>query len=114
MYVWVPTAGFVDAGDLIGREDADGDFLRDRSFASWARDAAEVDGFVGDVFGCDLLAHAILRGIGVSVTGLMAGPCAAFDTESSWCAAGTGEGCVGDDCQHEERLIVFLCEADGG
>ena len=92
MHVGVAAAGLVDAGDLRGGEDADGDFLRYGCFArgsgSGAADAGEVEGGVRDVGGGEVLACAVVWGRVVA---------GAFDAEGCGWACGAGEGGGGGD-----------------
>lgn len=107
MHVWFAAAGFVQAVDCGGAEDADGDVLRDSCFAVAARCGGACLNIILDTrFG---VAVEFFIEVG-EVVGLGAGAseAAANAAETTAWVAGAGKG-VGDDGKGEEGDVVSFC-----
>lgn len=96
------TAGFVQAFDCGGADDAHGDVLRDGCFA-----VAVGTGVCADVvFDTQFWIVVVEAFVEVAeVVGLGAGTGEAITAETAGCVAGAGES-VGDDCEGEEGDVV--------
>ena len=104
VHVRVAAPRLVNPVDLRGGEDAHGDVLRDGRLALRA---AAAGAEVVRVLVCGVLAVVVVV-VGVARCG---GERAAF---KGGAAGGAGDVGGGEDGEREERLGVFLCEADGG
>ena len=105
--VWFATAGFVEAFDCGGADDAHGDVLRDGRFAVSVGSDAWADAILDAQFGVISMEASVevFERVGL---GARAGEATAAETTG--CVARAGEG-VGDDREGEEWDVVSFRQA---
>lgn len=111
MDVWFAAAGFVDAFDLVGGEDANGDVLRNHCFAWWAVSIAVATRGDSDCSSCCAGAYSFVEP-GILVVSLAWSVRERAATQTG--VAGIRERGTREDREREEGNIIFLCKTNGG